>query len=93
MEKINNRYLSKVAFIIFLINIMKYILINVSHFINPYGSINMKLSYIMFPTIIIGVLIFFKILVNSIYHKNINILNFVFSLPIIIFFIYFFFIK
>lgn len=91
MEKINTRILAIISFSIFLINILKYYFINILHLLYPYSSENRLFSYLMLPIIVLGLI--FSIIAIFIGIKSIrkNLLNIILSIPLILFFIYFFF--
>ncbi len=93
MEKINDKLLSILSFVIFLINMIKYYLINVEQLIYSYSPQNGLMSLILFPIIIIGLIFSLIVIVKNIFYNKRSILNVILSMPLIIFFIYFFFIK
>jgi hypothetical protein len=93
MEKISLKSIAIVSFSIFIINILKYYLINIEKLINPYGADNRLISFIMLPIIGIGIILSIIVLVKGTKSIKANILNMILSLPLIIFFIYFFFLK
>ena len=93
MEKINDRLLSIISFVIFTINTLRYFLINEAQVINPYSLFNRVLGDVMLPVILLGFLISIFILVKNILTKKKSLLNIIFSIPLIGFVIYFFFIK
>lgn len=93
MEKISLRSLSIISFVIFLANVIKYFLINVYQLIHPYSSMNRLVSYIMLPIIFIGLLFSIIVLFKNIFYSKRNIINIFLSIPLIVFVIYFFFIK
>jgi hypothetical protein len=92
MEKINLKYFAVASFSIFIINMFKYYLINIKNLLSPYGSENRLISLIMLPIIGIGMCMSIFVLFKT-FKSKINLINIVLSIPLIIFFIYFFFIK
>lgn len=94
MEKIIiNRILAIISFGIFFIGILKYYLVNIQMIIYPYSPLNRTISWIIFPFTMIGVLISIFIIFKEMRLKKISYINILSSLPIIIYFIYFFFLK
>lgn len=94
MEKIvNNRILSVASFGIFLIGVLKYYLINIQEIVYPYSPLNRTISWLMFPFIITGVLISIFVIYKEMRLKEISSINILLSLPLIVYFIYFFFLK
>lgn len=93
MEKINDKLLAIVSFVIFFINIIKYYLINIEQIIRPYSPTNRLVSYIMLPIIFIGIVLSFIVLFKNIFYEKKSLINILLSLPLIWFVIYFFFIK
>ena len=93
MEKINDRLLAIISFIIFLVNMTKYYLINVEQLIYPYSPTNRLISYIMLPVIFIGMLLSLIVVFKNVFYSKKNIINILLSIPLIGFVVYFFFIK
>lgn len=93
MEKINDRLLAIISFVIFLVNMTKYYLINMEQLMYPYSPTNRLISYIMLPIIFVGMLLSLIILFKNIFYSKKNIINIFLSIPLIGFVVYFFFIK
>jgi len=93
MEKLNDRLFSILSFVIFLINTIKYYLINLEQIIYPYSSTNRLISFVMLPIIFVGVILSFITLMKNIFSGHRNIINILLSLPLVLFVIYFFFVK
>ncbi|AYZ12428.1 hypothetical protein EGY05_11050 [Chryseobacterium arthrosphaerae] len=93
MEKINLKLLAIISFSIFIINILKYYLINIEKLLSPYGADNRLISFIMLPIIGIGIILSIIVLIKGVKSFKTNALNMILSLPLIIFFVYFFFLK
>lgn len=93
MEKVtNNKFLSIVSFVIFLIGILKYYLINIREIIHPYSPLNRTISWMIFPFVIMGILISLFVIFKEIKSTKASFVNILLSIPLIVYFIYFFFI-
>jgi hypothetical protein len=92
MEKINRIKLqSIIVFVIFLICILSYYLINIIGVIPVYGKENRLISWlIILPLTIIGLILSINVIFNTIKNFRENFLYLVLVIPFLLYFVYFF---
>ena len=93
MEKINDKLFAIISFCIFLISIFKYYFINVLEILHPYGKDNRLISWFLLPIIFIGLFFSILVLFKNAFSMNKNKFNIALALPLIVFVVYFFFLK
>lgn len=92
MKKMKKKPL--IVFLIFIVALIKYILINHLELIHPYGKLSGLISWcIILPLFIWGSYLVIIVLKNVLTNKKMNIIDILLILPFILFFTYFFLIK
>lgn len=93
MEKLNIKILAVLSFIIFLLNFLTFIFIDVLKLLSHYGSFNKIISfYVLFPLNIIGILISFIVIIMNTINKG-KFIYTLLSIPLLLLLFYFFFLK
>ena len=95
MERISkSRKKAVITFLIFIVCIAKYILVNLFEVIPRYGSTSRNITwFIIVPALIIGLILSISVIREDFKLKRKNWINLILSLPILIFIFYFFVIK
>jgi len=89
-----NRKKAVISFIIFIICLTKYVLVNLYEVIPRYGSTSRDITwFIILPAVIIGLILSISVISENFKSNRKNLINILLVLPMLFFIFYFFVIK